>query len=80
MGEIKGKLKICDRCKTEIFLKLKGKDSSFIDGEYSVSDKFEPTPEGWTYHNTIGVLCPECSNEYHNLITSFLNNNSQKDN
>ena len=74
MGEVTGKLKICDRCKTEVFLRLKGKNSSIVDGEFLTRGEFENPPAGWTYNSVVGVLCPDCNKEYSILINSFLNN------
>lgn len=71
--EIAGKLKICDRCKSQVFLKLKGKKANFIDGEYSTYGEFENEPDGWEYIHGIGALCPNCSKEYTDFLNSFLN-------
>lgn len=69
MAEVNGRLIICDRCGTTTFCKCTGEGER--DGGYTRWNKFEPTPEGWGWHNETGRLCPCCNFEYNKLIESF---------
>lgn len=68
--EWSGRITICDRCLAECrrsFIKEKE-----MDGGFTVLKNFEPMPEDWHYNADIGWLCPDCWNEYEELIKEFM--------
>ena len=68
MSEIICKHIACDRCGTTINLKKIG--TKELDGGYTVYDKFEDKPEGWT--KECGKdLCPLCAEYLKEIIDSF---------
>lgn len=70
MTQINGRLTICDRCGEKVFSKYTGEGET--DGGWTRWDKFEKLPEGWESHlDNIGMLCPKCNKEYHELIKKF---------
>lgn len=78
MAEVRGKLMVCDRCGKEIFLKCTGEGET--DGGFTRWSKFEDEPPGWKapYLHIggeallgVGQLCPECNQEYQNIVENF---------
>ena len=65
-----GKKDICDRCKTETFVRYIG--TKEMDGGWTRIQNFEKL-ENWTWENDIGDLCPNCSKTYKEMIESFKN-------
>ena len=51
-----GKRYICDRCKSEVFVRYIG--TKEIDGGWTQIRNFEK-PENWTWEHDIGDLCPK---------------------
>ena len=73
MASQKGIVTTCDRCGASTFQALLGKN--YYDGGYTVTDKFEPFPEGWeraVVRGKYGYLCPECSQAWLEIGTAFL--------
>lgn len=62
MSEIKGLLRTCDRCGTQIFLKCVGEGEA--DGGFTRWNKFEDAPTEWKFVNDVGTVCPKCWEDY----------------
>ena len=71
MSEQCGKLITCDRCGKNVFLKCIGEGET--DGGYTKWNKFEENPNGWKYYYNTGLLCPECNEEYVDIVEEFMN-------
>lgn len=68
--EMNGKMIICDHCGEKVFLKTIGDGET--DGGFTRWNKFEPKPDGWERPSfDIGLLCPKCSAEYHEILRNF---------
>lgn len=66
-----GKLITCDRCGKNVFLKRIREGETY--GGYTRWIKFEEAPDGWKYYCDIGRLCPECNEEYVDIVEEFMN-------
>lgn len=62
---------ICDVCGKEIFRKCIGEGVS--DGGYTRWNEFEAFPDGQDSHFGVGLLCPNCNEEYSAMIENFKN-------
>lgn len=71
MSEQCGKLVTCDRCGKNAFLKCIGEGET--DGGYTKWNKFEEAHNGWKYYYNTGLLCPECNEEYVDIVEEFMN-------
>ena len=71
MSEQCGKLVTCDRCGKNVFLKCIGEGET--DGGYTKWNKFEEAPNGWKCYYNTGLLCPECHEEYVDIVEKFMN-------
>ena len=71
MSEQCGKLVVCDRCGKNVFLKCIGEEET--DGGYTKLNEFEEAPNGWRYCYNTGLLCPECNEEYVDIVEKFMN-------
>lgn len=65
MSRAEGRLIICDRCGATVFCKR------LSDGNDPAC--FEKRPAGWTIPTSFKDLCPQCSAEFNELVSSFLN-------
>lgn len=73
MADQKGKLKTCDRCGAQVFLKHTGTD--VLDGGYTQLDKYETAPAGWNSYNLSKVyrtLCPACAERWEEICSAFM--------
>ena len=68
MSRKNGQILTCDRCGAWIFLACTGED--VMDGGYTRWNKFEPA-EGWDTITGVGNVCPECNQDFKELIDRF---------
>jgi len=72
MAEKNGKLKTCDRCGCEVFLRAKGEVDA--DGGYTKWNNFEDSP-GWKRVFLPGLsvdLCPACNDNFERMCRTFM--------
>lgn len=72
MAEQKGKLKTCDRCGAQVFLKTTGDGEA--DGGFTRWNKFEDSP-GWKRVFLPGPsvdLCPTCNDNFERMCRNFM--------
>jgi hypothetical protein len=72
MAHVNGRLTTCDRCGAMVFSKSTGEGET--DGGYTRWNKFEQLPAGWKNTYDAGMLCPDCSAKYREMIKKFLQN------
>lgn len=68
MSEIEGKVRVCDVCGDEVFLKYLGTDE--YDGGFTKVRKHE-TADGWHNIRAFGVngdVCPSCYNYLSDVV------------
>lgn len=72
MSYLNGRKYFCDRCGATVFVKCCGEGET--DGGYTRWNKFEPLPDGWKNTYDVGMLCPECSKQWNDVIDNFKRN------
>ena len=76
MAEMIGKIRTCDRCGKAVFLQKTGE--KILDGGYT-SNEIHEEAKDWdlvTTHNGVKNLCPECADEYQQILCAFVNGES----